>query len=264
MLIEALKYLTTPCPRIPREMGYLKEIIGMEARYARCRQAWRPHLDESRRLIIEAAQQCPSHKSAVILGSGLLLDVPIRELSDLFSEVILVDVVHLPVVRKKIRNLRNVRTLDHDISGVLEPLYKQVHEATPMNLPEGADIPYGNADLVVSCNVLTQLPIIPAQFLARGGKHSRAGIAVLSKTMIECHLKALSQLPGTVCLITEVEHQVVDQGEVVEYLDPLSGSAIPGVLMQAQRRWHWEFAPKPERHDQYDIRYLVEGYVKAA
>ena len=64
MLVEWFKHLTTPCPAPYKAMGYLKELISMEVRQKRCREAWAPHFRECRDLI----------DKVTVLGSGLLLD----------------------------------------------------------------------------------------------------------------------------------------------------------------------------------------------
>ncbi len=45
-------------------------------------------------------------RTAVVLGSGLLRDVPIEELSENFDTVVLVDLVHLASVRLWLRLTR--------------------------------------------------------------------------------------------------------------------------------------------------------------
>jgi len=263
MLVEFFKYLSTPCPRPVREMGYLKEMIGLAARQRRCQEYWSPHLEASRDLIVEAARSCPKRRRAVVLGSGLLFDIPLQELSELFEHVVLVDILHMPGVRKVVAGFDNVDLLQHDIASVVEPMYRQVKESTPLPLPN-PDLPLDGADLVVSANVVSQLPVIPVEFAGRAGKHSAAGLSVLAKTLIEGHLAALVDFPGAVCLITEVEHQTLASGDVLSRRDPLMGVTVPIQLGTSRRFWDWDFAPRPERHKSHDVRYKVEGYVRNA
>jgi len=263
MLVEFFKYLSTPCPRPIREMGYLKEIIGLEARHRRCQDAWSTHLEASRALIVDAAKSCLKRRRVVVLGSGWLFDVPLRELSELFDEVVLVDLLHMPGVRKTVGKFSNVVMLEHDIAGVIAPLYQQVREATPMPLPD-ADLPLDGADLVVSANVISQLPVIPGEYATKAGRHSAVGLSVLSKALIESHLAALVAFRGTACLITEVEHQTLADGVVVARRDPLSGVTVPTQLGHDRHFWEWDFAPRPERHKNHDVRYQIEGVIRPA
>ena len=87
MLHELFTYLTTPCEPSVRRMGYLYEAIALRGRYRRCRTDWNGHLDRSRHAILETAALCRSYGAAVILGSGLLLDVPLPQLSERFGVV---------------------------------------------------------------------------------------------------------------------------------------------------------------------------------
>ena len=54
-----------------------------------------------------------------VLGSGWLLDFPLREISDTGTEVYLIDIVHPPEVREQVRELNKVTLIEDDISGGL-------------------------------------------------------------------------------------------------------------------------------------------------
>ena len=77
MILELLEYLTTDCPRYARRLGYLKEAIAIRARQARLKSAWAPHLENSKDVIREAMDRCGRRRTALVLGSGLLLDIPL-------------------------------------------------------------------------------------------------------------------------------------------------------------------------------------------
>jgi len=263
MLLELYRYLTTPCSPALRDMGYLKEIIGLAARHRRCQDAWAPHIEACRALIVEAAWSCQKRRRAVVLGSGGLSDIPLDDLSDMFDEVVLIDVLHPPVVRRAVAGYGNVTLLEHDIASVIEPMYRQVRDATPLPLP-AADLPLEGADLVISANVVSQLPVIPVEYAGHAGRHSAAGLSVLAKTLIERHLSALVEFAGVVCLITEVEHQTLAGEEIIARHDPLRGATVPRQLGLYRRSWDWDFAPRPERHKLHDHRYRIEGFIRQA
>ena len=118
MLIEWLMHLSTPCsPRLKR-MGYLKELIAIEARHRRWRDQWAPHLEHCKKIILQATAGIP-HQRVTVLGSGLLLDVPLVRLCDMFDEVELVDILHLPRVQKRAQFFPNVRLVDADLGDQL-------------------------------------------------------------------------------------------------------------------------------------------------
>lgn len=257
MLFELYQHLRTPCPRPVKEMGYLKELIGMAARGQRCRKAWAPHLQHCRDWIVQAMGDCPIRGKVVVLGSGLLNDVPIDELSQGFERVRLVDILHLPVVKKALKAYENVELVEQDISGLVEPLYRHIKNGVPLEIPAKANIPAEDADLVISLNVLSQLPIIPGIF---AGKNNRPLGEDIAQTLIDSHLKALEGLPSRVCLITEVEQRLCQGGDVLETLNPLLDVEIPNSLKTRFESWEWHFAPHPERHPEHDLIYQVEAY----
>ncbi len=259
MLYELYQHLTTPCPRPIKDMGYLKEMIGMMARHQRCKAAWQPHLDQCRDWIVQAMGACERRTRVVVLGSGLLNDVPLDELSRGFDQVVLVDILHLPVVRKALKAYVNVELLETDISGFVDPLYQHIKVGGPLTLPQVPDFSFGGADLVISSNVVSQLPILPSEFSAKKDEPLDAQI---STRLIASHLEALAGLASRVCLITETGQRLCQGGEVIEKNDPLYCVTIPESLKVQSATWDWNFAPHPERHPQYDLTYRVEGFFR--
>ena len=107
----------------------------------RCRQAWASHLEATRRCILDAADSCSGGGTALILGSGACLDVPVAELAARFATVVLVDAHHPRQARRLAREHRNVRLVAADATGVARaardaakrradaaPLKKQIRE----------------------------------------------------------------------------------------------------------------------------------------
>lgn len=250
MIAEWLQHLLTPCPRHLKRMGYLKELIAIRARHDRCQEAWAPHLEACQAAIGEAMRVCPGRGKVAVLGSGLLLDVSLAELAGAFDEVVLVDLVHLPAVKRAVRSYPNVRLVAADVTGCVEAVYRG---ALPM--PEGAPLPEGDADLVISLNILTQLPLRPATWAARW--HPPEAVAAFSRSLIADHLARLRSCPGAVCLIAESDRMVCD-GEVMrESEDSLHGVALPVALQD----WAWDIAPRPEADPDYDLRFRVRAVV---
>ena len=93
LMWDRIRYLATPVPRYLRDMGYVRGLKRLDARGRRCEAAWAPHVVRSRSLILEAADRCGQSGKALVLGSGPLFDVPVKELSERFREVVLVEPV---------------------------------------------------------------------------------------------------------------------------------------------------------------------------
>lgn len=254
MLLEALAYLTTPCPQPYRRMGYLKELIATEARYRRCRAAWQPHLERTRAVITRAARATEGKNRAVVLGAGMVADVPLDELARKFRAVELVDLCFAKQTRRNVWRNPNIERVTFDVTGTLATLAKGT-VPTP-GLPDGLAL--GDADLVVSVNVLSQLPLVPLAYLRKIRPDlDAAAIDGFAEALIRNHVALLETCPGTVCLVTDVERQLRDADRLIETEDPLRG-VLPA---RDGEEWLWEIAPRYEVSPDYAILNRVKGMV---
>lgn len=97
-------------------MNFLKDQKGIVRRYLREKEHWDEHLTNTRQYISTSVRL---HKIRVvgILGSGWLLDVPIRELASECEKVYLVD-VYLPMqVVHRVKQWPHVHLVRADITG---------------------------------------------------------------------------------------------------------------------------------------------------
>ena len=258
MLAEWFNHLTTPAAKHLKAMGYLRELIAIEARHRRCHAAWAPHLMYCRRLILKAAEGVRRGR-VTVLGSGWLFDVPVDELAKTFDEVVLVDVLHMPGVRKRLEAFNNVRLVTEDLTGLVEATFRHVRENRTGSLPPPrADSgPLAQSDLVVSANLLTQLPLLPVGWLREWGKgYGEDELKAFARRIVEHHLDLLAALPGRVCLLTETKRVVIaDKNQVLHDIDPLFGAEFP----YRGRQWTWDIAPRPELSGRYDLRFRMTG-----
>ena len=164
-----LDYLAIPVPRHVRQMGYVRELRALRARHDRCRSDWHSHLEHTRAVILDAAAQCEQRRSALVVGSGLLFDIPLDELARQFGSVVLVDIVHAWSVHRRAVRLSNVRLLPLDVTGVVERCHALARRRAPARLPQRTvDCLVGeDFDLVASVNVLSQLPVVPNGYMTR-------------------------------------------------------------------------------------------------
>jgi hypothetical protein len=274
MLSEWLTWLLAPCRPAYRRLGHLRELVAMQARHRRCRRAWAPHLEACRRLIIEGAERCPSRRTALVAGSGLLLDIPLDYLAERFETVILADLVHLRPVRRRAARFPNVRLAEVDLTGVLEDVLALPAGARTLPGPpvpaflQGPDDP--PVDLVVSANLMSQLSLCPLARLTRrlAGPPDAAErttvLADFAAALPARHLEWLERFTGVVCLVTDVERMVVDNELVLESADPLYGLTLPGWAQAGGREWIWDIAPRPEAFRRADRRNRVRGAIRDA
>jgi hypothetical protein len=257
MLAEAFQFLTTPCSPVSRRFSYLKQAIALEARYRRCRDAWSLHLDKSQALIRAAIEQCSQHREVVVLGSGLLLDVPIDDLSARFDHVVLVDMVHLRGVRRRLKAFDNVELVEIDVTGVARPLSDLIDPQSQRPWPEpNFDMClFEGADLVVSANILSQLPLLPSDHLKCMGCTDDEAIHRYKRAIVDHHLRLLDQLTCTVCFMADVERRTISNAAPHEAEDLLLG-AQPLIETNS---WMWNIAPAPEVNWQTHVHHRVVG-----
>lgn len=265
MILEFIEYLLTPCSPVARSLGFLKSSIQVRARYKRCRAAWEPHLLHTRTALLEAAARAKNHRRALILGAGLLHDIPLEELAEKFAEVILVDIVHTLPCRLQVARFRNARLCAMDLTGVAAALLRtrsHPQEPLPVSCPE-AFLEEANIDFVASVNLLSQLGWVPGKVL--GGKRSEEELGALRRHLVEAHLEYLGkfeQLNAHTVLITDVSWRTVrgqesGAGEGMEEWDVLQGVVLPA----PERAWDWHIAPAPELARDADHIARVHAYL---
>lgn len=233
MILEAIQYAATTLVT-PREFRpFIRSSLGLWGRAGRCAKAWSAHEENCHAFIRGTIAPMKQRRTAVVLGSGLLRDVPIVELSKNFDTVVLVDLVHLASVRIWIRTKRlsNIRLISRDLSGLSDALSGK----TPEPLSFLRQVPY--LDLVVSANIVSQIGVGCRRVLERSGHENPD--AIISQ-LIRAHLEDLSALPCKTALLTDISYEVIDrQGKVIEADDLLCGVPAP----QAKRSWDWPVAP---------------------
>ncbi|MBF0167226.1 MAG: hypothetical protein HQL45_06295 [Alphaproteobacteria bacterium] len=209
MLAEAL-FCLKEAPFRRESWPAVREQAAILSRFRRHQAAWEPHLAASRSVILEAIQHCSMRDRAVILGSGLLLDVPIEELCRQFAQVVLVDLHHPAPARRMGRRHSNIDLLTTDIGA--KDFWQNL---VPM------------PDLLVSLNLAGQLALM-----------TDGDDRVLS------HLDGLRNATGTRVLITEtmrLEHD--EKGREIA-----REQALPEAcgLEPPHNNWKWPLAPVGE------------------
>ena len=254
-----LDYLAIPVPRHIRQMGYVRELRALRARHDRCRSDWHSHLEHTRAVILDAAAQCEQRRSALIVGSGLLFDIPLDELARQFESVVLVDIVHAWSVHRQAARFSNVRLLPLDVTGVVERCHALARRRSPARLPQHpVDCLAGECfDLVASVNVLSQLPVVPNGYLSRRIRTlTEAETREFSRALVTNHLDWLCSFPGVACLVTDLERLCYGDRGLVSREESLWGVALP----EGGRDWLWDLAPRPEMYFHLDVRHRVGGY----
>jgi hypothetical protein len=252
-MLQRINRFLTRCPLHLREMGFVREVWGIRRRYLQFREHWDEHCRRARAVILAAAARCPQRRTAVVLGSGWLHDVPVAELSAMFQKVVLVDLIHPFSVRWSLRRYRNVEARDADVSAVLEETWNAVEKreaVLPVSRPD-LFLEDEGIDLVVSLNLLSQLPCMPSWYLKKHGGFPEGQVEAFNRQLVEAHLDYLTHLPGVVCLICDKEiiTRTPTQAEVARR-STLYGASLPWT----GEEWEWALVPRSDRepyHGQY-------------
>lgn len=241
-VLEFFEGLFLRCPRHVRVMGYLEEIVAIGARFRAVHADWGPHLERSKTVVRRAIALSAPRRTAVIFGSGRLLDVPLADLAAAFERVVLVDIVHLGEARQTCRPFANVELAALDVTAVSEAVYHLGPSGGP--LPASKPLLFlddPRVDLVVSMNLLSQLPYTPCKYLRRWLHYSARDLELFAQHLIEAHLAFLSRFTCTVCLIADQDYLTYDAADrLVEQRSALRGIDLPW----PGEEWHWQLAPR--------------------
>ena len=227
MLSELWTQWRTPASPVAKKMGFVYEAVALQSRLKSHRSLWEAHLRRSKNAIKRMVESCEQHHLCVILGSGLWADVPVEYLSRRFEEVWLVDIVHLPQVRKKVQTFENVQLMEWDVTESL---------ATWLSIDEGElrvaqptqFLGRSGIDLVVSVNILTQLSVLPVHWLRKETSISEAQIEQIHYQLLKAHVDYLHKFSGQVGLLTEFQdesHALFDKAWLSEWHE--------------QTQWQW-------------------------
>ncbi|MFD1624464.1 hypothetical protein [Azospirillum griseum] len=269
MLREAFEYWTTPCRPQARRLGYLAEAVALGARHRRQRLGWEPHAAACRRFITQAAALAPAGGRAAVIGSGLLIEIPLDALRARFDEVLLIDMVHTRSVRRRTAGMPNVRLIELDVTGALDALDAALTAKAgalptgfaPPALPgpraEGA--PNGAPlSFAVSCNLLSQLPLMPLDAIDRRAPTiPDAERLAFAQRLATDHLRWLAGLATRAALFSDTESLWIRNGVVEEREDSLWGLSLPA----PDAEWLWDIAPAPEQERDRDQRHRVGGWL---
>lgn len=248
MLAEALNFAATWKLTGTEQRPHIRSSVNLWARARRCAEAWRDHENNCHRAILMKAKDLPRRRTAVILGSGLVRDVPLEMLARAFDTVVLVDRVHLASVRSWIgwRKLGNVRLVERDLSGYADLKAGR----TPEPFAFLRQVPY--LDFVVSANLLSQIGIGVGRQVAREAPGTMPDDCV--RQIVAAHLDGLGALPASTCLLTDISFSVIDRnGHTHEHSDLLAGVTPPSSFAA----WDWPVAPFGEESPDYQVVHRV-------
>ncbi|MBU8891342.1 MAG: hypothetical protein KOO66_01075 [Bacteroidales bacterium] len=221
-----------------RNMKYISDQEGIMRRYIRERHDWNIHIKETKNFILKSAKTKEKNR-VVVLGSGWLLDLPLKELSEIFNEIILIDIYHPKQIRRKAKEFSNVTLQTNDITGgLIDFFYKNRKKKVLFSSADSFKylIPK-DTDFVISLNILCQLHIILIDYLKKFGIYSVQELKTLEKQIQLSHLTMLPK--EKTCLITDYEEEIYDEDNILIGINPLLHFDLPNGNFS--NKWQWKF-----------------------
>jgi hypothetical protein len=232
--------------RILQKMGYYEYQRGLIYHHLNQEGGWNSHLEKCRHFILKSFNHIKPHV-VTVLGSGWLLDFPLREISENASAVYLVDIVHPPELRKQVSGMGNVLLREEDITGGLiseiwekagsRYFFNKIRSLGEIKIPDYQ--PDYEPGMVVSLNILTQLESLPIRLLEKKAKVDEESLLTFRKSIQMNHIRFLLKYQSV--LITDTSELITEaSGKVSEKRSALIG--LPeGTDMES---WTWNFESK--------------------
>jgi len=257
MLAEMLVWAGTRANRPARQLGYARAAVSLWSRRRRWTRDWAEHEINSRDFALKTVAACRRRDTVWLLGGGTLSDLPLAELSKLFRRVVVFDIAWLPQAQPAARRWSNVELKLADVTGVVQPL-SEWRLGMPLPIPPVdamTDLDPVPPDCVLSLNLLSQLPLLPMEYVQRQGMTVQAAES-FGRAILQAHLQGLQDFACPVGLIADARRIWRSRaGEVV-----LSESAVLGVkLPPPEQSWRWPVAPRGEIDNETGLEITVEA-----
>jgi hypothetical protein len=248
--------------KMVRKMKFISDQEGIMNRYLREKENWASHLQNTKQFINHALEN-KKIDSVAVLGSGWLLDLPLKNLCSRFKKVLLLDVYHPPQIRKKAESFKNLTLFEMDITGggikFCWDLRKRKEEHFNKYIlddfsPKTPELPY-KTDAFISLNILNQLDILLVDFLKK--KNERivdAEILRFRKKIQQFHLDWITKKPG--CLIADIE-EINTNAELKSTSKKLVHVKLPAASRFEE--WTWDFDLSKTYHEGLETRMKVKA-----
>jgi len=224
-------------------MGYYNYQRGLIYHHLDEEGSWNSHLKNCRDFILKALDFYKPSK-VTVLGSGWLLDLPLKEINDLVNEINLVDIIHPPEVKEQVADLKKVSIWEEDVSGgLINEVWHKARHRTFLNRLRSLDgiiineyQPQFDPGMVISLNILTQLENLPLEFLKKRSVKNEESYLQFRKEIQSKHISFLRKHKSV--LITDISEVITDSsGNVIENLSVLTD--LPDTKLREE--WTWDF-----------------------
>ncbi len=158
------------------------------------------------------------------------------------------------MMRLRYRFDQRVRFETRDLSGMVDWLQGTARERAAPLTDIAAD---PTVDLVISANLLSQIPIGVETFLDDHPQRAQALTPDMLARSVRGHLDDLATFSCRVCLLTDiVMHERNRGGAITDTLDLMRGIAMP----PPDEAWDWTVAPFGEIDRKHEYIHRVHAY----
>jgi hypothetical protein len=258
MIKELFQFLHYKSTNFKVSNDHLRESIALQERRKRNINEWKNHESKCHQLIIDFLSQNKNAKKILILGSGILHEIPINHPIFSDKEIYLVDVVHLYSVRRKNKNNKCIHFIEHEITETEELIIKKKKLISVMPKSFIGD----SFDLVISANIISQLPIHLSHLILKNGIESdHIKIKSFTDELINNHILYLKEFNIPALIIFDKESIYRDkEGKIIESHITVDASAFSN-LLEHKNEWIWNIAPIPELNPNYSMELKIATYV---
>lgn len=224
-------------------MGYYNYQNGLIYRHLNQEGNWNTHLRNCRNFILKSLEY---YKPSVVtvLGSGWLLDLPLKEIADQVQEINLIDIVHPPEVKNQVSEMKNVILREEDISGgLISEVWQKAGHRTFLNKLRNLDgikislyQPRFETGMIISLNILTQLESMPLELLKKKTVADEESYLGFRKEIQQNHLSFLKKHNSV--LITDLSEVVTENSGNVSEINSVLIDLPDGKLKE---EWTWYF-----------------------
>lgn len=229
--------------KILHRMGYYNYQRGLIYHHFEEEGSWNSHLKNCRDFILKVLDLYGQSK-VTVLGSGWLLDLPLKEMCDAVEEINLVDIIHPPEVKEQAGKLKKVKLREEDVSGglITEVWEKGRHRSFFNKLRSLDEIriseyqPQFDPGMIISLNILTQLESLPLEFLKKRSVKNEENYVWFRKEIQSKHISFLKKHESL--LITDLSEIITDNSGITTEIPSVLTDLPEGKLKE---EWTWNF-----------------------
>jgi hypothetical protein len=238
--------------RILHQLGYYDYQQGLIYRHLNQGEGWNNHLSNCRNFILKSlAVFKPS--TVTVLGSGWLLDLPLKEIAEQTDRVNLIDIVHPPDAARQVSPLKNVILTEADVTGGLIeevwekagrlPFFRRLKTLDDIIVPS-FELP-DDKGLIISLNILSQLETLPLKILKARSSAGEEEFLRLRCEIQQKHIDFLSAHNSV--LITDISEIFIDKTRQETEVKSVIINLPEG---ESREEWTWDFDLR--RSDYYE------------